>query len=42
MEVAKVVLGSSLHEINIISESPTLEHDALEMKRMLEELGHRF
>ncbi|MFH0956982.1 MAG: TIM barrel protein, partial [Candidatus Aenigmatarchaeota archaeon] len=34
-EVAKVILGSNLKEINIISESPALEHDALEMKRIL-------
>lgn len=41
-EVAKVILGSGLAEINIISESPEMEKDALTMKGILEELGHRF
>lgn len=41
-KVAKVILGSDLEEITIISESPALEKDALVMKEELERLGHRF
>ncbi len=41
-EVAKVILKSDLEEINIISESPEMENDALLMKRELEGLGFRF
>jgi deoxyribonuclease IV len=41
-EVAKVILKSRLEEINIISESPEMENDALIMKGILEGLGHRF
>ncbi len=41
-EVAKIVLGSHLKEINIISESPDIAGDALVMKRTFEKLGHKF
>ncbi len=41
-KVAKVILESDLKEINMISESPILETDALFMKSILEKLGHRF
>jgi deoxyribonuclease IV len=40
--VAGMILKSDLHEINIISESPEMENDALAMKGILEGLGHRF
>jgi len=40
--VAKVILSSTLREINIISESPDTCGDALVMKRVLERLGHKF
>ncbi|UCD03275.1 MAG: TIM barrel protein [Candidatus Aenigmatarchaeota archaeon] len=41
-DVAKIVLKSSLKEINIISESPDIEGDALVMKGVFEKLGHKF
>jgi deoxyribonuclease-4 len=41
-KVANVILGSNLKEITIICESPAPEHDALQMKRILEGLGQRF
>ncbi|MBN2330364.1 MAG: TIM barrel protein [Candidatus Aenigmarchaeota archaeon] len=41
-KVAKVILGSGLDEITIISESPALENDALVMRKELEGLGHKF
>jgi len=42
VEVAKIILKSDLKEINIISESPHTEGDALVMKKTLENLGHKF
>jgi deoxyribonuclease-4 len=41
-EVAKIVLKSDLKEINVISESPDIEGDALVMKSVFEKLGHKF
>lgn len=41
-KVAKIILESDLKEINIISESPALEADALVMKKTFEKLGHKF
>jgi len=41
-EVAKVILESGLREINLISESPAIEKDALIMKKTFEKLGHKF
>jgi deoxyribonuclease-4 len=41
-ELAKVILRSGLNEINIISESPDIEGDALVMKKSFEHLGHKF
>jgi deoxyribonuclease-4 len=40
--LAKLILKSGLREINIISESPDIEGDALVMKRSFEKLGHKF
>jgi deoxyribonuclease-4 len=40
--VARIILKSDLDEINIISESPEMEKDALVMKKTLEGLGYRF
>ncbi len=41
-EVAKIILKSDLEEINIISESPEMEKDALLMKKTLGGLGFSF
>lgn len=41
-EVAKVILKSDIKEINIISESPAIEKDALVMKKTFERLGYSF
>jgi deoxyribonuclease-4 len=41
-EVAEIILKSDLKEINIISESPALEADAVVMKKTFERLGHKF
>jgi deoxyribonuclease-4 len=41
-EVARIILKSDVKGINIISESPVLEQDALVMKKTLERLGYRF
>ena len=40
--VARLILGSALEEITLISESPELEKDSLVMKKELERLGHVF
>jgi deoxyribonuclease-4 len=41
-EIAKIILRSDVKEINIISESPDIEGDALFMKDVLEKSGHSF
>lgn len=41
-KIAGIILKSALDEITLISESPLQEKDALEMKKILNELGHDF
>ncbi len=42
VKVAKVILGSDLEEITIISESPAQVKDSLVMREDLEKLGYKF
>ena len=41
-EIARMILKSDVKDINIISESPDVEGDALAMKRIFEGFGHGF